>query len=196
MLRIALTGGIACGKSVAAEMVSEMGLQVIEADEIARQLMQPGTKVFRDVKRCFGAKVLDSSGEIDRKVLGRAVMNDPELRAKLNAIVHPHVIEAWNRWLGEVEGKSAAAMVVVPLLYEAGQGKGWDAVICVYASRAVQVARLAGRGIAPEEAAKWLAAQMKLSEKMKLADYVVCNNGSLEIFSKQIHDVMKEILER
>lgn len=196
MIRIALTGGIACGKSVSARMLSEMGLEIIEADDIARELMEPGTEVYRDVKRSFGPKVFDREGKVDRKILGRVVMNDPEKRAKLNAIIHPHVIERWERWLTERPKSARAAVVVVPLLYEAGQGEGWDAVICVCSGRAEQVARLEERGIRPEEAAKWLAAQMKLADKMKLADYVICNNGSLDILKRQINDVITDILER
>ena len=195
-MRIALTGGIACGKSVSAGMMADMGLEVIEADDIARELMEPGTEVYRDVKRCFGSKVFDGEGKVDRKILGRTVMNDPEMRAKLNAIVHPHVIESWNRWLSDSDEKAGAAVVVVPLLFEAGQGEGWDAVICVSSARATQVARLEERGIPPEEAAKWLAAQMKLADKMKLSDYVICNNGSLHILKQQINDVIKKVMER
>jgi dephospho-CoA kinase len=196
MLRIALTGGIACGKSVAAGMIADMGLCTIEADEIAREVMQPGTEVYRDVKRCFGSAALDAEGKIDRKALGRVVMNDAEKRKELNAIVHPHVISRWREWLETRPDNTRAAVVVVPLLYEAGQGDGWDAVICLHAGRSEQVARLEQRGIAPEEAAKWLAAQMKLSEKAKLADYVICNNGSLKELREQIDMVINRILER
>jgi dephospho-CoA kinase len=195
MLRIALTGGIACGKSLAASILSEKGFDVIEADDIAKDLMQAGKAAYRDVKRAFGSKVIDGSGEIDRKVLGELVMGDTGLRLKLNEIVHPRVIEQWQSWLAERQGGDGVAVVVVPLLYEAGQGDGWDAVICVSARRDVQVERLAGRGITPEAAAKWLAAQMKLAEKMKMSDFVISNNGSIEILKQQIDSVMNKILE-
>ena len=196
MQRLALTGGIACGKSLAASMLTEQGCDVIEADEIARELMQPGTEVYRDVKRSFGAKVFDGDGQVDRKVLGRMVMADPSARAKLNAIVHPHVIEEWNGWLKEREGRDGTAIVVVPLLFEAEQGEGWDSVICVYAGRKEQVERLAGRGIPAEEAVKWLAAQMKLSDKMRKADHVICNNGSKEVLRQQVDRILNKILEK
>ena len=173
-----------------------MGIDVIEADDIARGLMIPGTEVYRDIKRRFGSGVFDSEGNIDRKVLGRMVMGDREERAALNSIVHPHVIEMWQEWFRERPSETRAAAVVVPLLYEAGQGDGWDAVICLYSGRAEQVSRLAGRGIASEEAAKWLAAQMKLTDKMKLADYVVCNNGSLEVLREQIYRTINRIMEK
>ncbi len=196
MLRIALTGGIACGKSVSAGLISEMGFDVIEADEIARDLMRPGSKVYRDVKRCFGPEVFGPEGDIDRKALGRVVMGNVERREKLNAIVHPHVIRKWEEWLDDRPKDMVAAVVVVPLLYEAGQGDGWDAVISLYADRTAQVARLAERGISAEEAAKWLAAQMKPGEKAKRADYVICNNGSLKELKIQIDRVMNRILEK
>lgn len=196
MLRIALTGGIACGKSLAGSMLSAKGCDVIEADDIARELMQPGTAVYRDLRRSFGSNVFDEEGNVDRKLLGRLVMGDRAMRAKLNAIVHPRVIEHWEGWLTEREAQQGLATVIVPLLYEAGQGEGWDAVICVQAARPIQVERLAERGIAAEDAAKWLAAQMRLSEKMQRADYVICNSGSREVLEQQIDDVMNKIVER
>ncbi len=196
MVRIALTGGIACGKSLVGNMLSSKGCDVIEADEIARELMRPGTEVCRDVKREFGHGIFDESGQVDRKLLGRLVMDDPGMRCKLNTIVHPHVIARWEGWLKEREGAKGVATVIVPLLYEAGQGDGWDAVICVYTARSIQVARLAERGIVAEDAAKWLAAQMKLSDKMRNADYVICNSGSKQVLEQQIDDVINKIVER
>lgn len=196
MVRVALTGGIACGKSLSALILGEMGCDVVEADDIARDCMRPGTAVYRDIKRCFGGKVISESGEIDRKGLGRLVMNDQKLRGQLNAIVHPGVIDKWQRWLAERENKKGLAVVVVPLLYEAGQGDGWDAVICLCSERSLQVSRLAERGIPPGEAVKWLAAQMRLEEKVKRADFVVCNNGSENILRKQIECIVKAIAEK
>ena len=195
MVRIALTGGIACGKSFVGSMLSSKGCDVIEADDIARELMKPGTEVYRDVRRSFGPSVFDDDGQVDRKLLGRLVMDDPAMRGKLNAIVHPSVIERWEGWLSERSAKQGRATVIVPLLYEAEQGEGWDAVICVHASRPIQVQRLTERGIAAEDAAKWLAAQMKLSEKMQRADYVICNSGSKAVLEQQIDDVMNKIVE-
>lgn len=195
-MRIAVTGGIACGKSLAGRILMEKGHDVIDADEIARDVMKPGTACLRDIKRCFGGGVFTASGEVDRTALGRLVMGDLEMRQKLNAIVHPPVIVKWENWLKERESRRGLAVVIVPLLYEVGAGAGWDSVICVYASRAVQVARLVERGISPEEAVKWLSAQMQLSEKMKRADYVVCNNGSIGVFRQQIDNVEEMIMER
>lgn len=196
MKRVALTGGIACGKSIAGRIFSEQGHEIIEADNIARDVMVPGTTCFRDIKRCFGPAVFDDEGLIDRKVLGRMVMSDAALRAKLNSIVHPLVIKRWQEWLKEREQGQGLALVIVPLLYEIGEGASWDSVVCVYASRAEQVSRLAKRGIPAEEAVKWLSAQMKLAEKMRRADFVLCNNGSKTILGHQIDNVAKMILER
>lgn len=196
MIRIALTGGIACGKSLSGHMLREKGHEVIEADHIARDVMKPGTACMRDIKRCFGSGVFDANGDVDRKALGRLVMGDADLRARLNSIVHPLVIQLWEVWLKERENRQGMAVVVVPLLYEVGAGSGWDAVICVYASRTVQEARLAERGIPPEEAVNWLSAQMRLSEKMRRADFVICNNGSRDILRQQIDNVAKMIMEK
>jgi len=196
MIRIALTGGIACGKSLSGYMLREKGHEVIEADQIARDVMKPGTACMSDIKRCFGSGVFDASGDVDRKALGRLVMGDADLRARLNSIVHPLVIQLWEGWLKERENRQGLAVVVVPLLYEVGAGSGWDDVICVYASRPVQEARLAERGIPAKEAVNWLSAQMRLSEKMRRADFVICNNGSRDILRQQIDNVAKMIMEK
>lgn len=191
MTRIAVTGGIACGKSLVGSFLAEKGLVVCDADELAHKLMMPGEPVFQQVVKTFGKDILNAEGEIDRKVLGDRVFSDVSERLKLNAIVHPEVKKTWEK----ITAGSGSFVVNVPLLYEAGEGEGWDAVICVYASESFQTQRLIQRGLSAEGARIRIAAQMQIMEKMIKADYVIVNNGSVEILKEQTIKIWRNILE-
>lgn len=195
MKKIALTGGIACGKTVAGTILAEAGYPVCEADAVAHDLMRPGQPVHDAVVRAFGPSILDAAGAIDRGRLGRLVFADPEKRETLNALVHPAVKAAIADWLDRQPAGTAAAVVIVPLLYEAGLADGWDAVICVASPRAVQWQRLRDRGLSEEEARQRLAAQMATVEKMNRADRVVFNSGTKERLREQILAAMNEMRE-
>lgn len=193
MERIAVTGGIACGKSVVGSFLAEEGVPVCDCDDVARRLMEPGGACFGAVVEAFGRAVMSSDGRIDRLRLAGIVFTDPVRLARLNAIVHPAVFDACRRWLDGVRG--AAAAVIVPLLFEAGAEQGWDAVVCVSASPAVQRQRLQARGLAPADAQRRMAAQMPVREKMARADYVIMNDGTLEMLRAQTRRVLRSILE-
>ena len=195
MLRIAVTGGIACGQSLVGSLLAAEGVDVCDADDLARGLMRPGNPVYAAVATAFGPSVLADDGAIDRGRLGSLVFADGALLARLNALVHPAVREAWEAWLAERESQAAAAAVIVPLLYEAGAGAGWSAVICVNALPAVQRERLLARGLGPEAAALRVAAQWPLREKLARADYVLTNNGTKELLKRQTLRVLRRILE-
>jgi dephospho-CoA kinase len=198
MVRIAVTGGIACGKSLVGSMLAEDGVAVCEADEIARRLMRPGAPVFDAVVQAFGRGILAADGTIDREILGRRVFSDAAERTRLNALVHPGTRQECERWLEDLARgprRPRAAAVIVPLLYEAGMEKGWDAVVCVAGPEGVQMLRLAARNLSDEEARLRLAAQMPPSRKMELADYVIFNNGTLDMLRQQTRRVLQSILE-
>lgn len=197
MLRIAITGGIACGKSLVGAYISEEGVAVCDADELAHGLMVSGSHVFKAILDLFGPDILGNDGEIDRRRLGsRVFSNHAELTA-LNAVVHPWVKKAWLAWLENVRTSGGrAAAVIIPLLYEVGEGSGWNAVVCVSASEKVQLERLADRGLSFGDRRKRLGAQMLVSEKMKMADYVIVNNGTKDLLKQQVRIVIEHVMEK
>jgi dephospho-CoA kinase len=194
MLRIGITGGIACGKSLAGICVADQGIPVCDADDLAHEAMRPGMPVYDRVVGIFGRAVLAEGGEIDRRTLGAVVFADPARRAQLDAAVRPAVRDAWTRWLESRPGARAAA-VIVPLLYEAGAGAGWDAVICVAAPRKEQMERLRRRGFSDAEAQARVDAQMPIEEKMERADYVLYNAGTKELLALQMERALQRIME-
>ncbi len=195
MLKIALTGGIACGKSLAGAMLADVGMHVLEADDIARKLMRPGADVYKRVISEFGSEIMDGDGRIDRRKLADVIFSSLMDRTRLNRIVHPAVMNAIDLWL-RVEEKSTGvdgAVAVVPLLYEVGAGQGWDAVICVACERSSQISRLAERGLCYEDAVRRIDAQMDVEEKAVRSDYVIRNEGGKDSLRKQTNRVMRNI---
>jgi dephospho-CoA kinase len=195
MVKIAVTGGIACGKSLVGAVLAEEGVAVLDADEIARELMQPGSRVFERVVRAFGGGILDGGGRIDRGRLAGRVFSDREALAALNAIVHPEARRRWQRRLSALRGTAAAA-VLVPLLYEAGMAGGWDAVVCVAASERTQIRRLAARGLSEQEARRRIGAQMPVAAKMERADFVVMNDGTRDALRDQTLRILRRVMEK
>lgn len=195
MVKIAVTGGIACGKSSVGAVLREMEIAVCEADELAHALMSPGKPVFEAVVRAFGRVILGPDGSIDRQILGAKVFSDAEERARLDAIVHPRVKEAWCAWLGE-KAHFAAAAVIIPLLYEVEEADNWDVVVCVTSSRPVQAKRLRARGFSEAEVERRIGAQLPVAVKAARADYVVVNNGTRDVLLKQTERVLERILEK
>ncbi|MDP6491543.1 MAG: dephospho-CoA kinase [Kiritimatiellia bacterium] len=183
-MKVALTGGIACGKSRVASFLSAQDVDVCEADELAHRALAAGTDVYAAVVDRFGKGILAKSGEIDRSVLAERVFSSGKELAALNALVHPAVEAAWNTWLEERQG--AMAVVVVPLLFEAGYGQGWDAVICVCASPATRKARLLERGLTASQADARMRAQWPQRDKAARADYVLWNDGTVECLEAQV----------
>lgn len=197
MVRIAITGGIACGKSLVGSFFADEGVPVCEADELGHQLMLPGSAAFGEVVDEFGVSILDGAGEISRKLLGEVVFSDPSRLERLNAIMHPAIERAWEDWLSRrsAAGEKAAA-VVIPLLYETGSEKGWDCIVCVSAYESLQLVRLMGRGLSEDAARSRMQAQGPITGKMALADYVIVNNGAIDTARAQAMRIMGNILKR
>lgn len=180
---LALTGGIACGKSEAGRILEEQGFAVLDTDLLAHQLMKAGTPLFQNVVERFGIQVVGGDGELDRKVLGKIVFEDPAARADLNRLTHPAVIEAAEGWKAEQTGDAA---VMVPLLFEVGWVDGWDAVVCVSADEETVLRRLEKRGLNSADAMRRIAAQMLVSEKEKRSDFTVKNSGTLNALREEV----------
>ena len=182
MLIIALTGGIACGKSTVAGMLAEMGASVIDADQISRSLTAPGGKALPMVREAFGEKVFFPDGTLDRAALSSMVFADRESIARLNGIIHPLVKLEMDAQLDRCR-KSGEQVVVldVPLLFEAGMQHMGDVVACVAAPQEIQIARMHSRnGYTREEAMSRIRNQMPVDEKAKRSDVVIDTSCTLE----------------
>jgi|TARA_B100000809_G_scaffold259871_2_gene305684 dephospho-CoA kinase len=196
MVRIGVTGGIACGKSLVGNYLEEHGVAVRDADDIAHEVILNGHPAYDPVVELFGTEILDSTGEIDRRVLGEIVFSDPAKLARLSAEIHPLVRIEWTEWLqAQADQGQAGAAVIIPLLYEVGLSEGWDAVICVASQPVVQIERLIERGLIEEDARRRLGVQMSTDEKMRRADYVIVNNSTRASVREQVMRTMKNIME-
>jgi dephospho-CoA kinase len=188
MLRAGLTGGIACGKSVVAAMLREFGCAVLEADPLAHELIEPGQPAFAEVVREFGPGVQGPGGRIDRAKLGAIVFADREKLSRLDGIVHPRVFEELERRLAELErpGGPQVAVVEAALLVETGYDRQLDRLIVVWCRPEQQRARLASRGLSPEQMESRIAAQMPVEEKRRRATDEIDNSGSLTETRQQV----------
>jgi dephospho-CoA kinase len=197
MIRVAVTGGIACGKSLAASMMDAAGVPVCDADAVAHRLIEPGTDAHRKVVDAFGSCILADDGSIDRRVLGDIVFKHEEKRQRLNALLHPAVRVEIERWLRQqAQGGARMAAAVIPLLFEADMAAGWDAVVCVACQPSLQMARLRSRGLDEAACRARLAAQMPLAEKVKRSDFTIWNDGSPDELSESVRQVLEGIEER
>lgn len=194
MVRIAITGGIACGKSLVGSFMHEAGIAVCEADELGHELMRSGTPVTRELVEVFGSEILAPDGGVDRKTLGGLVFADSIALERLNAITHPWIRSAWVEWL-ERSGDKVSA-VIIPLFFETGESGGWDSIVCVATDEPVQLRRLIEGGLDETEARRRISAQMPTVEKIVLSDYVVLNNESVDLLKHQTMRVLDSILER
>ena len=190
-LEIALTGGIACGKSTLAEALRPRGWHVIDTDLIAHQVLEPGQATHKNVVDAFGPSILQRDQSIDRKVLGRLVFADPLLRAKLNEITHPAIRSVWQR---EREERARthplqSLVVMIPLLFECELERLFSAVWSVGASRAVQINRLKARGLSESEAAQRLASQMPVAEKMARSQIAFWGEGTPATLQLQLDQI-------
>jgi dephospho-CoA kinase len=180
MLLIGLTGGIGAGKSAVANRLTELGAILIDADVLAREVVEPGTEGLAEVVAEFGPEVLTPSGELDRPALGRLVFADPQRRQALERIIHPRV----RARSAEIVASAPADAVIVndvPLLVETGQAKNFPLVIVVLAAEDVRVARLMrDRGMTEQDARARIAAQATDEQRREVADIVIVNDGTLE----------------
>ena len=196
MLIVGLTGGVASGKTGTSQVLKEEGAYIIDADQIARELVQPQKPAWNELIRAFGKEILQEDGSIHRKKLAEKVFADPKQRKRLNQILHPRIKEEMGRRTKEIGQKDPEAIVVIdaPLLVELGDHHEMDKLIVVNSTQTQQIERLKERdGIGPEAALKILSSQMSLGEKVKLADFIIGNEGSLEETKKRAREVFKEL---
>jgi dephospho-CoA kinase len=191
---IGLTGGIASGKSLVAEMLRGLGAHVIDADGVAREVVRPGSDALREIAAAFGAGVLCPDGTLDRKALAARIFADPQARLTLNAITHPRIRRRIVEEIEAIRASRPEAVIVVdvPLLLDVAPPEAYpfDGILLVFADEAAQVARLRARdGLTEEAAGQRLASQRPLLEKVPLATWVIDNSGSEEATRRQVEDL-------
>ena len=206
MLKVGLTGGIAAGKSVVGKMLIDLGAHLVEADHIAHSLMQPGEPVYNEVVRHFGREILNPDGTVNRGKLAELAFGPPGAAhqasriAELNRIVHPAVIRSQEEWMDAVGSKhpDAVAVVEAALLIEAGAAKRFDRLIVVTCQTKQRAERFAARqkmdlDAARKEVTRRMAAQLPDEEKIKVADYVIDNSGTIEATRQQVQEVWQKL---
>jgi dephospho-CoA kinase len=196
MLIVGLTGGVASGKTAVSQVLKEEGAYIIDADQIARELVQPHKPAWNELIRAFGQEILQEDGSIHRKKLADKVFADPKERKLLNRVLHPRIREEMGRRTREIGRKDPEAIVVIDaaLLVELGDHRGMEKIIVVASTERQQIERLQDRdGLDEEEARKILSSQMAADEKLKVADFVIRNEGSLNEVRRRTKEVFQEL---
>jgi dephospho-CoA kinase len=198
VLKVGLTGNIAAGKSAVASTWRELGATVVDADQLARQAVEPGTPALAKIAEAWGTWVLDDSGGLDRGALRQIVFADPDARERLEAIVHPAVGALRDAAFSEAAARGEPLVVAdVPLLFEAGLVEQVDVVVLVDAPEPVRLMRLVGdRGLALDDAQRMIAAQMPAELKRARADIVIENTGTLGELEQRAREVWGDLRRR
>ena len=199
MLRVGLTGGVACGKSTVAKMFADLGAQVADADSIAHELYRPGQEVYQELVKRFGHEIVKPDGEIDRAKLAAAAFDGGRVE-ELNRIVHPAVIRQQDRWMRDLAAKDpyAVAIVEAALIFEAGVKDRFDKIMVVTCKPAQKITRFAERTGTNEADARAdvdrrTKAQIPDEEKARRADFVIDNSGSVEETRHQVQRIYAEL---
>ncbi len=197
LIKVGLTGGIATGKSMALDHWQQAGTAGIDADVLAHQALIPGTPTWDKVVHTFGSKILNRDETVNRPKLGKIVFADEKRREALNRIIHPAVEKMWTEAIEQLEREDATTTVVVaiPLLYEVAAETEFDCVVVVGCSEPTQVARLAKKGLSKSQAQARIRAQWPLQMKMDRADFVIWNDGRLEVLHQQAKTIWVNIKE-
>ena len=193
--RVALTGGIATGKSHVRARFEALGVPTIDSDVLAREAVAPGTSGLAAVVDRFDRDVLHSDGTLDREKLAKIVFADPDARRALEAIVHPEIRRATDEWFASLDAdRHPYAIADIPLLYEVGRDRDFDVVIVVACGPDTQLRRLMERdNVSEEEARQRLSAQLPIDQKLRNADYVIWTDGAFEDTNRQVSAVFERL---
>lgn len=195
--RIALTGGIATGKTSVAILFRELGATIVDADQIAREVVRPGTLGWRKLHAYLGGAFFDAEGMLNRPRLREAIISDPSCRSRIDTILHPLIVEAmehrWEQWL---RGDPARPLIFdIPLLFESGMAERFDLVILVYVPQEVQLARLMQRdGLTREAAEKTLTIQLPIETKRLASHLIIDNSGTFEETARQVRSIWDRLV--
>jgi dephospho-CoA kinase len=191
---LGLTGGIGMGKSTSAGLFRAGGVPVVDTDDLARQVVEPGQPALAEVVAAFGPQIIGSDGRLRREELARLVFADPVARQRLEAILHPPIRERWRAqaevWRSEGH---AFAVVVIPLLFETKAEAELDATICVACSVPTQQERLRARGWSPEQIEQRLQAQWPTDQKIARSDYLIWTEAGLDVHAAQIEQILRRL---
>lgn len=193
MLKIGLTGGIGCGKSIVAKFLNEQGIKIFSADQIAKEIMNSNAEVKSKLIAEFGAQIYNSQGNLDRKKVAKIIFSNNEARHKINAIVHPYVISYQKEQLKKIEesGETDIAGIEAALIYEAHIEHQFDVIVVVNAPLEMVIERLQKRdGLTHFEIMNRLQSQMPVEEKLNRADYIIENNGSIDDLKFQVQTLV------
>jgi dephospho-CoA kinase len=189
---LGLTGGIGSGKSLVAQIFRDLGAEVIDADQLAREVVEPGQPALQEIAATFGRQVLLPDGRLDRGALAGIIFSDPTARAKLNAITHPPIRERMEALVAARKSRPGLLILDIPLLYENGRVDAVEKVIVVWVDADTQEGRLRRRdGLALTDARQRIHAQMPLDAKRDRADHVIDNSGSLEETRRQVEAIYR-----
>ena len=196
MVRVALTGGIATGKSYCLQHFAELGVPVVDADKLAREAVSPGSPGLRAVVERFGDHVIAADGSLDRPALGRIIFGDARARAALEAIIHPEVYRHIRQWFANLPAATRIAIADIPLVFETGHNHDFDAVIVAACQPEEQVRRVVARdGLSPRDARARLAAQWPIEEKVKRAQYVIWTDRGFAETDNQVRAVYAQLAD-
>lgn len=185
------------GKSAAAGILAQRGVPLIDTDLLARKIVEPGEPALAEIKNAFGEVVIDADGRLRRDELARIVFSDPTARRALESITHPRIRDLWKREVEQWRAQqNRIGVVVIPLLFETGADKEFDATICVACSTVTQAKRLSERGWDSEQISQRVAAQWPIDKKIAKADFVVWSEGHLEILAAQLDRIVAPYIDR
>jgi dephospho-CoA kinase len=197
METIGLTGGIGMGKTTAERLLRSRGFSLVDTDQIARDVVEPGQPALERIAAAFGPSLIEADGTLNRAELAKHVFGDERARRELEEILHPLIRE---RWRAAVEGFRATgvslAWVVIPLLFETGAEKELDCTVCVACSAAIQQQRLMQRGWSATQIHQRIQAQWPAQKKMAAADFVVWNDASLDVMDSQFDKILESLSAR
>jgi dephospho-CoA kinase len=191
---LGLTGGLGMGKSASAQLLRARGVPVVDTDELARRVVEPGQPALAEVREAFGPEILGPDGQLRRDELARRVFADPAARRRLEGILHPRIRALWRAQIEtwRAEGRPLA-VVVIPLLFETKAEAELDATICIACSAATQRQRLQARGWSPEQIEQRLQAQWPVEQKMTAAHYVVWTEAGLDVHAAQLERILRRL---
>jgi len=182
------------GKSTTARFLQEAGARIVDTDDLARELVQPGRPALAAIQKLFGQGILSADGHLRRDELARIVFADPSARKQLEAVLHPPIRSRWQAQVAEWrQGNVPLAVVVIPLLFETGAESHFDRIICTACSPATQHERLAARGWTGEQARQRIHAQMPADEKVARSHFVVWTDGTLEVHRRQLQAILERL---
>jgi dephospho-CoA kinase len=191
MKTLGLTGGVGMGKSASAELLRARGIPVIDTDDLAREIVEPGQPALNEVRQAFGPQIVGPDGRLRRADLARRVFSDPAARKQLEDILHPRIRRLWraqfDAW--RAEGRPLA-VVVIPLLFETGAERELDSTVCVACSAATQRRRLLDRGWPPGHIDQRIQAQWPAEKKIALSNYVIWTEAGLDVHADQLDRIL------